>query len=125
MSQRLKILLLSFFLLFLFSGFAETSSLEPYVILQAEHGDLIGDSLRKELNYVSVTSRAQQNDLLAMLLDIHQETNYEIWVRVRGTGSAKLVLFSSNQQIYQENFKITASNWHWIKLHQIIKLNPS
>lgn len=127
MSKLLKSLILVFIFLFISTSLGQANSLEPYVVLQAENGDLIGESLVRggndNLRYVSVVSGAQQDDLLAMLLDIHHETSYEIWVRVQGTGSAKLMLFTTNQQIYQENFRITDSNWHWIKVKKILKLN--
>lgn len=86
MVKTLKNLILCFIFILLFSCLGQASSLEPYVILQAEHGDIIGESLLIEnddyLSYVSVLNGVQQNDLLSMMLDIYHEDSYEFWVRV-------------------------------------------
>ncbi|MCG8482930.1 MAG: hypothetical protein MJA31_06435, partial [Clostridia bacterium] len=127
MTKTLRNLILCFTFILLFSCLGQASSLELYQILQAEHGDLIGESFLIDnddnCSYVSVLQGAQPGDLLSMILDIYQEDSYEFWVHVRGTGSAKLSFFKSNQQIGQEDLNIKNSSWHWIKLKTISKLS--
>ncbi|MCK4259488.1 MAG: hypothetical protein KAX49_10955 [Halanaerobiales bacterium] len=101
--------------------------IEPYVILQAENGDLVGQNLvtqgNSELSYVSV-GQGSQNDLISLMLDVFDKNNYELWIHLKGTGSGVLKIYGSDQEIFQNNFK-GQSDWDWVKLSSTCSLSVS
>ncbi|MCK4259204.1 MAG: hypothetical protein KAX49_09505 [Halanaerobiales bacterium] len=122
--QKYGYIVILLFILLL-STAANASLLEPYVILQAEHGDLVGQNLfmegNSELSYVTVM-QGYQNDELSLIVDIFNDERYEFWVRLKGRSSGAISLSSSNSEIYREIFQGTGGNWHWINLKKTCKI---
>ncbi|MCK4260713.1 MAG: hypothetical protein KAX49_17175, partial [Halanaerobiales bacterium] len=123
--QKYGYIVILLFVLFI-STTANAALIEPYVILQAEHGDLIGENLftqeNSELSYVSVV-QGSQNDLISLLLDVFDEKRYEFWIYLSGIGSGDFTIYGSDQEIFRDNFHGQSSDWHWIKLSTTCSLS--